>query len=112
MKIDVQFPFLRQPATLLGELRRALQPLAERRRIESARVTVAHGAEASPPWRLNVQLVTPGPDFTAEAADHTFAATLRKVATQLREKIDRQRQKLARRRARAGGVLRGAAARA
>ena len=39
--------------------------------------------ETSPPYRVRVQLVTPGPDVFAEARDHTLGAALSKVAQRL-----------------------------
>ena len=44
--------------------------------------------ETSPPFRVHVHLVTPGPDVFAEARDHTLAAALAKVMKQLAHEID------------------------
>lgn len=62
----------------------ALQPL---RQIDEAIVHLACEGEASPPFRVHVHLVTPGPDVVAEARDHTLAAALVKVMKQLAQVI-------------------------
>lgn len=59
---------------------RTLEPL---RQIDEAKVQLTHEYEASPPFRVLAQLVTPGPDVFAEARDHTLAAALGKVMKQL-----------------------------
>ena len=58
----------------------ALEPL---RQIDEATVCVTQEHEASPPFRIHVHFVTPGPDVFAEARDHTLAAALAKVLKQL-----------------------------
>jgi ribosome-associated translation inhibitor RaiA len=62
----------------------ALEPL---RQIDQAMVHLTRDDEASPPFRVNVHLFTPGPDVFAEARDHTLAAALSKVMKQLAHEI-------------------------
>jgi len=62
----------------------SLQPVLQ---IDEANVTLAHDLEASPAFVVKVHLVTPGPDVTAEACDHTFQAAFQKVMVGLRGKI-------------------------
>ncbi len=57
--------------------------------------------EGSPAFRVSAHLVTPGPDVSTEAVDHTLRAALEKVITQLETRIDHRHQKRARRRQRA-----------
>jgi ribosome-associated translation inhibitor RaiA len=79
----------------------ALSPL---RQIDEANVQIARESHTSPPFRVHVHLVTPGPDIFAEARDHTFAAALGKVIKRVTEEIrNRAAKRQARRRA---GVLR------
>jgi len=63
---------------------KALQPVL---RIDEARVRIEHQADASPPFRISAKLVTPGPDVSAEAADHTLRAALAKLIRRLRGTI-------------------------
>lgn len=62
----------------------ALEPL---RQIDEATVHLTRQDEMSPPFRVHVHLVTPGPDVFAEARDHTLAAALAKVMKQLAQEI-------------------------
>ena len=70
----------------LGSLKNALQ-------IDEARVTVERRAEASPAFRVAAHLVTPGPDVSAEAVDHTLGAALHKLIEGLRQRIGHRNQK-------------------
>jgi ribosome-associated translation inhibitor RaiA len=71
--------------------------LAKVLRIDEARTLVERRTESSPPFRLAAQLVTPGPDVFAEAADHTLRAALHKLVKQLKGRIEHRRQKRAKR---------------
>lgn len=84
----------------LGCLSRNLQ-------IDEARITIQR-MESSPPFRMTAHLVTPGPDVTAEAADHTLRAALQKLVESLSERISHRNQKRDRRPAlvTGGGALR------
>lgn len=62
----------------------ALQPQLQ---IDEANVCLEHRGEASPPFRVAVHLVTPGPDVMAEGEDHTLRAAIEKVLKQLSAKI-------------------------
>lgn len=62
--------------------------------IASAQVTLERQREVKPAFRVQAQLEVPGPDFHAEAADHTLPAALRKVVNDLEHQI---RSRLARR---------------
>lgn len=73
----------------LGCLSKSLQ-------IDEARVTIER-MESSPPFRMTAHLVTPGPDVTAEALDHTLRAALQKLFEGLSERISHRNQKRDRR---------------
>ncbi len=88
MKIRMKNLNHQPSAALVAHLEEQLRVFAERRQIDEARVTLEHRLEASPAFYVEVHLVTPGPDFTARAADHTLRAALAKVVTGLHEKME------------------------
>jgi ribosomal subunit interface protein len=55
--------------------------------IESAEVILEQQRDSAPAYRARVLLVVPGPDFHAEAKDHTLAAALHKVVENLKHQI-------------------------
>ena len=78
-----------QPSIAFTEhLEKQLQPFSEIRQIDEARITLEHRHEESPAFRVALHLVTPGPDFTAEAVDHTLRAALAKAIEDLNDKIE------------------------
>ena len=68
----------------------SLQPELQ---IDEANVRLVHEPEASPGYKVNVHLVTPGPDVFAESNDHTLKAALVKVMAELKDKITDRREK-------------------
>ncbi len=56
-------------------------------RIDEANVVLARCEESSPPYQVNVHLVTPGPDVFADGRDHTLRAAFDKTMSALRGKI-------------------------
>ena len=71
--------------TLVEERIFALQP---RLQIDEASVRLERHRGTSPAFRVQVHLVTPGPDVLAEGRDHTIRAALEKVLTELELKIN------------------------
>ena len=69
---------------LVQEHLKVLQKLTP---IESAQVVLERRPEETPAFRAQVVLVVSGPDFHAEAADHTLAAALRKTVENLKRQI-------------------------
>ena len=65
----------------------ALQP---RLQIEEANVRLEHDREVSPPFRVGLHLVIPGPDIVAEARDHTIRAAIDKVMAKVNRRITGQ----------------------
>lgn len=63
---------------------RKLQGLAA---IASAQVTLQWQHEIKPPFRVIILLEVPGPDFHAQASDHTLEAALLKVVHDLERQI-------------------------
>lgn len=88
MKIRIQNLNHQPSAALVAHLEEQLLAFVQRRQIDEARVTLEHRLEASPAFYVEVHLVTPGPDFSARAADHTIRAALAKVVAGLHEKME------------------------
>ena len=76
--------------TLIEERILALEP---RLRIEEARVRLERRHEISPPYRVAVHLVTPGPDLLAEGQDHTILAAIDKVMLDIESKLHQRADK-------------------
>lgn len=70
-----------------------LAGIAGRRHIDEAIVRITRHSEASPPWEISIHLVTPGPDLTANTADHTLAAALGKNIAELEDILDAREAK-------------------
>ncbi|MFZ4681543.1 MAG: HPF/RaiA family ribosome-associated protein [Terrimicrobiaceae bacterium] len=87
MKIQVRNLHHQPSLSFTSFLEKQLQALGTLRQIDEARVRLEHHAESSPPFRVALHLVTPGPDFAAEAVDHTLRAALAKVVGELEVKI-------------------------
>jgi ribosome-associated translation inhibitor RaiA len=64
-----------------------LNPLQKLTSIESAQVVLERQRENKPPFRARLVLVVPGPDFHADATDHTLAAALRKAVESLKRQV-------------------------
>ena len=71
--------------TLVEERILALQP---RLHIDEASVRLERHRGTSPAFRVQVHVVTPGPDVLAEGCDHTIRAAIEKVLTELELKIN------------------------
>lgn len=98
MKITMQHRH-HQPSPSFAALVRAhLEEIHKTRQIDEARVLVERRLEDSPPFRLSLHLVTPGPDIAVEAVDHTLHAALMKtidaVESQLAHRARKQTRRL------------------
>ena len=87
MRIHLRHLHHRPSASFTAFLEKQLHALGVVRQIDEARVQLEHRAEGSPPFRVALHLVTPGPDIAAEAVDHTLRAALAKVVAELETKI-------------------------
>lgn len=65
--------------------------LADRLQIDEARVEFERRWDATPPYRVGIHIVTPGPDVVAEGEDQTLSAAVLKSLRQLDAKV-RQRE--------------------
>ena len=88
MKLIVRYSGIHSVKALDSIVRQEILALEPLRQIDEAMVHVYREHETSPPFRVHVHLVTPGPDVFAEARDHTLAAALAKVMKQLAHEID------------------------
>ena len=69
---------------LVQEHLKHLQSLTD---IEAAQVFLQRQRESTPAFRARLVLVVPGPDYHAEAVDHTLAAALHKAVENLKRQI-------------------------
>lgn len=93
MKLIVQHETVRSTDALDSTVENRLLRLGNRLRIDEARVRLIRRPEESPAFRVQVHLVTPGPDLVAEGRDHTLMAALRKVMSELEAKAARRKVK-------------------
>jgi len=87
MKLTLQHLSIRSTQALDSWVEKQIVSLQPRLRIDQALVRLVRHRESSPPYRVQVHLVTPGPDVVAEGHDHTLQAAFNKVMVQLRNKI-------------------------
>jgi ribosome-associated translation inhibitor RaiA len=69
--------------------------LADRLQIDEARVEFERRWDGTPPYRVGIHIVTPGPDVMAEGEDQTLHAavlkSLRQLESKARERAERYR---------------------
>jgi ribosome-associated translation inhibitor RaiA len=70
-----------------------LQTIQEDLQIDEARVRIERSLTESPPFSIHLYLVTPGPDVTVRATDHTLRAAMIKAFDRIRDKIGQRRAK-------------------
>ena len=87
MRLHLQHFAIRSTNALDAWIENQIFSLQPRLQIDEANVRVALRREFSPPYHVQVHLVTPGPDVFAEGNDHTLRAAFTKAIAQLREQI-------------------------
>lgn len=87
MRLNLQHLNIRSLDSLDSWVEKQILALGRARQIDEANVRLVRLEHASPAFRVNVHLVTPGPDVFAEGRDHTLRAAFAKVMAQLRETI-------------------------
>jgi ribosome-associated translation inhibitor RaiA len=87
MKIIMRYHGLNAHAVWQGLVETQLRRLQALAKIASARITLERQRGAKPIFRVLALLEVPGPDFHAEASDHTLQAALLKVVTNLERQI-------------------------
>ncbi len=87
MKIILRFRGLNARPIWRELLEAQLRKLERLARIASAAVTVAREEPGKRKFRVVALLEVPGPDYHAEASDHTFAAAVAKAIEDLERQI-------------------------
>ena len=88
MRLTLQHLSIRSTNAVDAWIEKQIFSLQTRLQIDEATVRLVRRPEASPAYRVDVHLVTPGPDVFAEGHDHTLRAAFAKVMAQLREKLN------------------------
>lgn len=88
MILNVSQTGIQSAKRLASLVRKEILTLKPLRQIDEAKVYLSREHETSPPFRVHVHLVTPGPDVFAEARDRTLIAALGKVMKELMAAID------------------------
>jgi|SRR5436190_4205761 len=87
MNIIVRYCGLTKRATWQELIERKLRKLQNLAAIATARVTLEWQHGLNPAFRVLTRLEVPGPDFHAQASDHTLPAALVKVVKSLEKQI-------------------------
>jgi ribosomal subunit interface protein len=98
MKILLRYCGLDARAVWRGLVESQIKKLQGLAAIACAHVTLERQRESAPAFRVQAQLEVPGPDFHAEARDHTLQAALLKVARELERQIRSRKSRRAERR--------------
>ena len=93
MRLNVQHRNIPAIHALDSCVEQQIFALGRARQIDEANVRLTRLEDTSPAYRVNVHLVTPGPDVFAESRDHTLRAAIVKAMKQLREQITRRSTK-------------------
>ena len=102
MKIFIKHLHHAPSRSFIELLEGEITALSTEMQIDEAHAIVERRLQGSPPFHVAFHLVTPGPDITAAAADHTLRAALLKAVGLLREKIHHRHSKRVERRAQGG----------
>ena len=87
MNTVLRYRGLNARANWQGLVEARLKKLQTLSQIASAHVSLEWQHEMTPAFLVAVQLEVPGPDYHAEARDHTFQAALLKVVKNLERQI-------------------------
>lgn len=93
MKLILRYCHHDPSNSLSSLIREHFDAIGKKRPVDEARIVVERRMEGSPPFRISVHLVTPGPDLFAESVEHTFRAALRKVVEQIEAELSRRSRK-------------------
>jgi ribosome-associated translation inhibitor RaiA len=95
MDIILRYRGLRSRAIWQKLVEMQLRKLQDLAAIASARVFLEWDREVRPAFRVLALLEVPGPDFHAEASDHTLQAALLKVVKNLHRQIEARKKRRA-----------------
>jgi ribosome-associated translation inhibitor RaiA len=112
MKLTLQHIALRSTHTFDSWIEDQILALRPRLQIDEATVRLVRQRAASPAYRVEVHLVTPGPDVLVEGDDHTLRAAVVKamqrlgeqIAARARKRVQRVKSNLSRPAAKARGA--------
>jgi len=91
MKFTIRYRFLNARAIWQSLIERHFKDLEKLTAIGTVEVTIERRLDAGPPFRVQALLEVPGPDFHAEASDHTLQAAVLKVVRNLEHQIKTRR---------------------
>ena len=97
MKLTVQHHHLRSPAELDSFFENRILAWQPGLLIDEAHVRLECRHEESPPFRVRIHWVAPGPGLVAESRDHTSHAALNKIMAALEANPGRRARKRFRR---------------
>lgn len=97
MRLNVQHLNIPSLHALDSWVEQQIFALGQTRQIDEANIRLLRLENTSPAYRVNVHLVTPGPDVFVESRDHTLRAAIAKALKQVREQIARRATKRSRR---------------
>lgn len=87
MKTTLRYLGLNAQAAWNRLVQEHLNLLKKLANIESAQVVLERQRSGTPAFRTRMVLVVPGPDYHAEAVDHTLGAAVRKTVQNLKRQI-------------------------
>ncbi|HAV62100.1 MAG TPA: hypothetical protein DCY13_07010 [Verrucomicrobiales bacterium] len=90
MKLTVQHLNVRSTDEIDSLVEARLLAVSRRRRIDEAMVRLEERRHLSPPFRVSMHLVTPGPDYRVEAVEHSLQAAVHKAQAALVLQLDRR----------------------
>ena len=102
MKLTIRHRHLRSFHALDSMVEDRLIALGELAEIGDASVLLEHRAGESPAYRAEVRIAVPGPDLSAEAADHTVANAFRRAVAEIEGRLRERALRRARRTVRRG----------
>lgn len=104
MKLTLTYSNQAPSKSVLEMIEAELKGLEDSLQIDEAIVHVERSLTKSPPFSASFHLVTPGPDISVSAEDHTLQAAVLKAFKQIVAKIDHRHGKRSRRREVAPGI--------
>lgn len=93
MKMTLHHLNIRSTHEVDSLLENRILELEERLQIDEAQVRLEWKRELSPPYRVAIHIVTPGPDLQAEGCDYTLQAAIGKALSGLAGQLQHRERK-------------------
>ena len=93
MKTSLRYFGLNAQAAWDRLVQKHLKLLERQTKIESAQIILERQRETTPAFRAHIVLVVPGPDYHADAVDHTLTAALHKALASVKRQIQARQTK-------------------